>query len=423
MKGVIIKRYIIKALAIAALYTFFVIPSSSELPMKFIYQGNLREKGILVTGTRQMQFALYETATSTTPIWISTPTDVSISTGVFRVIIEPTIDRRYLENILFLELTVSGQKLAPREMILPSVYSLNTLYHEGKRYSSSSIPPPDAEAGDLWFNTLDNNLYYYNGAEWLSLSRAEPQPHHLSHEPGGSDVITRLSTITFEGDIVISTGYSIRSLSSELTVSTNVVITGYLSVSSTVYADSFVGKGYMITDINGANIVNGTITRAKLAPCPESFQLLIYNGSEWICGTLSLAMETDPRSIHNYNITGSSEVASFWISSGTLDNLYVLGGLDVYQTARFNPSLNGLFITSSGNVGIGISNPQDKLSVVGGVDINSGGKDAIKVDGFGNVGIGTDEPQTKFEVVGEDQAGLISVYKAGDKRIGFFRRK
>lgn len=422
MKGLIGKRQIIKALMISAFYALFTIPLSSELPVKFIYQGNLRERGILISGTRQMQFAIYDSTYSNTALWISTPTDVVISTGVFRVVVEPNIPNDYLNNVLYLELSVSGQKLTPREMILPSVYTINTLYHEGKRYYTSILPPSGAEAGDLWFSTNDNNLYYYNGNQWISASAAVPQPHHLSHEPGGTDIITKLSTITFEGDIIISTGYAIKSLSSNVIISTNLSVTGYINVSSTVYASLFNGNGYMITNINGANIVDATITRSKLAPCSANGETLVYNGSNWVCGTLSLN-ESDPRSIHNYNITLSSENASFWISSGTLDNLYVLNNLDVYQTARFNPALNGLFIASSGNVGIGVSNPLSKFSVNGDVDINSGGKDAIRVDSSGNVGIGTDTPSAKLEVIGEDQSGMISVYKAGNKQIGFFRRK
>lgn len=422
MKRLVIKRRIIKVLIISTFYAFFIMPIYCEIPLKFIYQGNLREKGILVSGTRQMQFAIYDSTYSTDAVWASNPIDVVLSTGVFRVVVEPNIPRDYFNKVLYLELTVSGQKLAPREMILPSIYTINSLYHEGKRYYTSLVPPSEAEAGDLWFSTNDNNLYYYNGTQWISATASIPQPHHLSHEPGGSDVITKLSTITFEGDIIISTGYVIKSLSSEVSISTNVDINGYLSVSSTIYAGMFNGNGYMITNMNGSNIVDRTITRTKLAPCSSNGEVLIYNGSNWMCEILSLN-ESDPRSIHNYNITASSQNASFWISSGTLDNLYVLNNLDVYNTARFNPASSGLFIASSGNVGIGVSNPLSKFSVNGDVDINSGGKDAIRIDSSGNVGIGTDTPSAKLEVIGEDQSGMISIYKAGNKQIGFFRRK
>ncbi|MGC9070737.1 MAG: hypothetical protein ACP5IO_05455 [Elusimicrobiales bacterium] len=395
----------------------------AEIPVKFIYQGNLREKGILVSGIRQMQFKVYDSTSSSTPLWVGPVVDVSISTGVFRVVVEPSLSRGDLNKVLYLELTVNSQTLSPREQILPSVYAINTLYHEGKRYHTSSSTPSDANAGDLWFNTNENILYYYTGAQWIGVSvSSSPSPHHLSHEPGGDDLITRLSTITFEGSIIVSSNSYITTTGGILNVSTNTTITGYISVSSYVYASGFSGDGFLITNINGANIRDSTMPPSKLTPCSNG-QTLIYNGSSWVCGSISLVAETDPWSIHNYFITSSSQTASFWVSSGTVESFYVLNNLDVYQTARFNPSSNGLFITSSGNVGIGDPNPLNKLSIKGDVNIDSGGKDALTITPSANVGIGVDNPSSKFEVVGEDQPGMITVYKAGDKRIGFFRRK
>ncbi len=400
---------------------FFASKLSSEIPVKFIYQGNLREKGILVNGTRQMQFKIYDSTSSTTALWVSPVVDVSISTGVFRVVIEPSIPRDVLNRVLYLEITVNSQTLSPREQILPSVYTLNALYHEGKRYYTSILPPSDAEKGDLWFNTNDNNLYYYSGTQWIGASASVPQPHHISHEPGGLDEITKLSTITFEGSIIISSGNKITSTGRMVEISTNALITGYLSVSSYVYASGFSGDGYLITNISGTNLRDSSLPLSKLSPCANG-QTIIYNGSSWVCGTMSMS-ETDPLSIHNYMITSSSQTASFWVSSGTVDNFYILNNLDVYQTARFNPSSNGLFVASNGNVGIGVNTPSSKLSINGDVNIDSGGKDALKIDTSANVGIGTDSPSAKLEVRGEDQPGMITVYKAGDRRIGFFRRK
>jgi len=417
-------RYLKRAKVIV-LSLLFSLKLYSEVPVEITYQGNIREKGILISGVRNMSFSIYDSTSSTTPLWESTTTAVSISTGVFRVSLKPEIPRDKWNDVLYLEITVEGQKLTPREKITPSPSAINSLLHEGKRYYTSILPPSDAQGGDLWFNSNTGTLYYYNGSTWTIPSGGVPAPHHTTHEPGGGDEITKLGEITFTDDIIISSNTLIRPgvNVSSITISTNVSIEGWLNVSSSVYANWLYGNGSGITNIKGENIIDNSISPSKLAPCSAN-QILFYNGTQWLCMSPSAGNETDPLSIHNYNLIPSSQTASMYITSSTVEYSYVLTKLVSYKASELNPSNNGLFVTDSGMVGIGTSNPLSKLSVVGDAYFGSGTSVAIKVDSNAKVGIGTSTPQSKLDVVGDDVSGnKVSVYYAGDKPIAYFKRK
>jgi len=417
-------RYL-KRTKVIVLSLLFSLKLYSEVPVEITYQGNIREKGILISGVRNMSFSIYDSTSSTTPLWESTTTAVSISTGVFRVSLKPEIPRDKWNDVLYLEITVEGQKLTPREKITPSPSAINSLLHEGKRYYTSILPPSDAQGGDLWFNPNTGSLYYYNGSGWTTPSGGVPAPHHTTHEPGGGDEITKLGEITFMDDIIISSNTLIRAgvNVSSITVSTNVNIGGWLNVSSSVYANWLYGNGSGITNIKGENIIDNSISPSKLEPCSAN-QILFYNGTQWICTSPIAGSETDPWSIHNYNLTSSSQTASLYITSSTVEYSYVLTKLVSYKVSELNPANNGLFVTESGMVGIGTSNPLSKLSVVGDAYFGNETSVAIKVDNNAKVGIGISTPKSKLDVVGEDVSGnKISVYYAGDKPIAYFKRK
>ena len=55
----------------------------AAVPIKFTYQGNLRESGFLVNGSKNMVFRLYDSSTTAIALWTSGASSVDISTGVF----------------------------------------------------------------------------------------------------------------------------------------------------------------------------------------------------------------------------------------------------------------------------------------------------------------------------------------------------
>ncbi len=151
---------------------FLVLPANADPPVKFTYQGNIRQSGILVTGNKEMKFSIYSSSWSETALWSSPYYNVSVSTGVFRVILEPdTITQlQWNSEELWLEIEVENVKLSPRELITSSIYSINALLHSGKKYTTSQDPPESPNIGDLWFDTSVNRLKYYNSSAWTEPS-------------------------------------------------------------------------------------------------------------------------------------------------------------------------------------------------------------------------------------------------------------
>lgn len=134
------------ALAMAA---GFCLPALAAVPERITYQGNLRESGILVTGSRSMTFRLYDAATGGTLLWTSPATPVSISTGVFRAVLEPAGVN--WENARWLEVAVAGTVLSPREELTSAPFAANALLHSGKKYTSAGAAPASPGVGDLYY--------------------------------------------------------------------------------------------------------------------------------------------------------------------------------------------------------------------------------------------------------------------------------
>jgi len=168
-------------------------------------------------------------------------------------------------------------------------------------------------------------------------------------------------------------------------------------------------SGLLSLQIGTGNVVNG-----------------IFSSIYWTYGTYFLKTEIDPLGGTNYTIVDSTQLLSvpyamhaatsgdnYWASSGVGNIYYNNGGnvgigisnptnkLSVGGNANFTGNVsigttspnNKLSVVGNqnitGNLGIGIITPSNKLSVVGNVDFS------------GNVGIGTTTPATKLAVIGK----------------------
>jgi len=377
----------LKRTKVIVLSLLFSLKLYSEVPVEITYQGNIREKGILISGVRNMSFSIYDSTSSTTPLWESTTTAVSISTGVFRVSLKPEIPRDKWNDVLYLEITVEGQKLTPRERITPSPSAINSLLHEGKRYYTSILPPSDAQGGDLWFNSNTGALYYYNGSGWTTPSGV-PAPHHTTHEPGGGDEITKLGEITFTDDIIISSNTLIRAgvNVSSITISTNVNIEGWLNVG--VWGSSPDDVVQIWRDGNGVVVASMSASGVLMA---NKF----LGDASGLSGVATLA-NVDPYRLIKADSSKRLVNAGILQGDGINDGITVdASSFSVVNTALFRSSVT---IEGDGTTGLVVSD--------------------------GNVGIGTTNPKSKLEVVGDDVSGnKISIFYAGDKPIAYFKRK
>ncbi|HAT73279.1 MAG TPA: hypothetical protein DCS63_10740, partial [Elusimicrobia bacterium] len=151
---------------------YWLLPASSHaaVPVKITYQGNIRQNGNLVTGQRNIVFKIYPSSDSIAALWTSPEYLVSISTGVFKVDLAPAITDLTATNweagSLWLEIVIEHVALSPRDELTAAPYSVNSLLHSGKRYTTSLLAPDSPAAGDLWFDTTANLLKYWNGS-WI----------------------------------------------------------------------------------------------------------------------------------------------------------------------------------------------------------------------------------------------------------------
>jgi len=391
-------------------------------PIKFTYQGNIRQQGILISGQRAMKFYIYDSSYSVSALWTSPSYSVSISTGVFRVILEPDslTSAQWESPELWLELEIEGEKLSPRERITSSIYSINSAMLSGKKYTTSASTPTFPSEGDLWYDSSNNVINFYNGTAWVPTSGSGmPGAHHTTHEAGGSDAITSLGTHTVYGSLLLAYPGKINAVNTqEISITTNVSINGGLNLSGIlnqtsnlniggpgfgIYASSSITAGYYygngagLTNINGNNIINQTVTKEKLSGSGCSVQqILAFDGTQWQCASPSAGTETDPWSIHNQDVLQAG--ARFNVSSATVSELYS-SNINVYNNLRV-----------------------DKTASIGG----NGGSNGLNVDNQGNVAIGTPSisPNTKMEVVGGSNSGdFVVIYKSGASIGAWLRKK
>ncbi|MBI4351887.1 MAG: DUF1566 domain-containing protein, partial [Elusimicrobia bacterium] len=185
-------------------------PATAGVPTKITYQGNIRQSGNLVTGQRNIVFRIYPSSTSSSALWTSPVYPVSVSTGVFKVDLEPALAdltaAAWETGSLWLELEIEGVKLSPRDELTSSPYSVNSLLHSGKRYTTAAVAPSTAALGDFWMDSSTNLFKYWDGAAWAPVGTVGGQPgaHASTHYGGGSDPIASLGAHTVAGTLTLA---------------------------------------------------------------------------------------------------------------------------------------------------------------------------------------------------------------------------
>lgn len=372
------------ALLLAAWYGLRPAPLSAEVPVKFTYQGNLRQGGFLVNGSRSMVFRIYDSSSSAVELWTSPAYNVQLSTGVFRVTLAPVLSDWQTGN-LWLEMEVEGNRMSPREEVTSSPYSINSMLISGKRYTTAASAPAAFATGDLWMDTVSGNIKFWNGSVWMLTSGSGiPGVHAFTHTGGGSDPIINLGTHTVSGSITFDNFGELRAANNVMgvTIATHAIITGSLNpasnllvggagytvtFASSVIAGNYYGDGSGLTNLNANNvtlgyltgdhigagvlvsshIAAGSINRTRLnqSGCANGQVFKWDNAStQWICADDNFSgsgSELDPISVHNQDTLQAN--TTFYVSSGTVNYLIVNNKLDVFGPAAVSVPGNGDF--------------------------------------------------------------------------------
>lgn len=411
-----------------------VPPVSAAVPVKFTYQGNIRQNGFLVNGQREMAFRVYGSSDGVVPLWTSALMDIAVSTGVFKADLEPVIADWEAGN-LWLELEIEGNTLSPREELTSSPYAINSLMLSGKRYTTAAIQPAAPVLGELWFDSVANVVKFWNGTLWVDTSGGGiPGAHAALHAGGGTDPIISLGTHTVTGYITVSSGVSAGWFTGDGSGLYNLHASRITlgSLSGDRIGNVIVSTHIVDGSIQGADIADDTITRAKLnqSGCANG-DILQLSGTQWICGSGAAAgLEVDPLSIHNQDTLQTG--TTFYVSSGTVNDLSVNNSLKVMGTAQLKggPGQEGLTVGPAGNVGVGVAAASARLEVKG-VDtqdyslaVGTGTVHQVVVSTSGAVGIGTETPQAKVEVTGGENSGeYIMIFNSGSRIAAWLRNK
>ncbi|MDO8662678.1 MAG: hypothetical protein Q7K98_05610 [Candidatus Omnitrophota bacterium] len=159
-------RKIFKLFTLIILLAMFVLPSVyAEVPHLINYQGRLTDaNGVSLNNAYKITFRIYDAENAGTLLWQGTYNNVSITKGIFSILLGDTNDTGYNFQILafdkpyWLEIKVGEDApMKPRQRITSVGYAI-------KAEKADFLTTP-ADQGDI---------LYYNGSAWTKLPAGSP---------------------------------------------------------------------------------------------------------------------------------------------------------------------------------------------------------------------------------------------------------
>jgi len=260
--------------------------SFSATPNKVNYQGVLKEKGQLITGTRKMKFAIYDAETGGNLKWTSGEVNVTVNGGTFRYVLEPTGINWGTGGPYYLELTVEGQVLSPREEVGSSIYALHA-----KNVDDGSITPSKLVSGQKY--------------EIIAATATSVDWSNIKNIPAGF------------ADGVDNTDAGAGDNLGNHTATQNLNMANYgITNVSTITAS---GGGLLFDGNVGSILKEGAGTRLLWYPAKSAFRAGYVNGTQWDdtnIGYYSVAMGYNTRASGQYSTAmGEGTTASNWYST------------------------------------------------------------------------------------------------------------
>jgi len=391
------KNKITKVLLIVLSLCIFFGILFSATPNKVNYQGVLKEKGQLITGIKKMKFSIYDSAVGGNLKWTSGVVDVEVKNGVFRYVLNLPSDFDWSKGTYYLEVEVEGQVLSPREEITSSIYAIHSkeaeIAKEAQSVDWSDIKnkPPEFSGGELSANSIgsyhiidstitDADISPQANISWSKISKSGSSLGDL----GGILPADKLSG-SYLNDVKVSSAIHAE------------------------VADSVVGSvsAEQDLDMKGHNILNLSTITAQSEGIYLASNVFVTQGNFGI-GTTAPDRKLD--------VNGGAVVRSSMVVTGA----GLSGTQPVFQVAG-----STMVVQYNGNVGIGTTTPSQKLSVVGDIGLSGANRfigttdnydlslrtnnsNRVYITSTGNVGIGTTTPAQRLQVAAPPGAPATS---------------
>jgi hypothetical protein len=317
---------LIALFAFALLVISLTLTAQAAPNYEINYQGKLTAStsATVADGTYQMEFNLYTQPSGGSPIWTETlsgANEVSVTNGLFSVMLGSTspLTSVNFNQTLYLGVTIEGDsEMSPRKVLgtVPAAFEAKNANTVGGVASTSFLRSDQAD--------------------------------------------TATSLLTFTGGIIVNSASStITRLSTLTATTTNLVVNGERFTDLT--GTGLINTGNALT-VNTAYLNTLYASTSAFNTCSELAAILSGN-TTGTCG--SFVLSASP------TFTGTIQAAAATLSStltlsGTAANI-ALGS----NYLSGDGGDEGVFVDGSGNVGIGTSTPNQKMTVDGAINISN----------------------------------------------------
>ena len=351
--------------------TFIIsLPLYASVPSEITYTGRLREYNQPVSGTRIMSFKIFDAEQGGNQCWTSGNVDIAVSTGAFSYTLLPSIDWRGRD--FWIETTISGKILTPREKITSQVYAL----HAGAAENIQSTSTISFVIGTATHMTITPD-------GGIGIGTASPQAKlHIAN-----------------GGIMFPDG----------TVQQSALGTGlWLSTGTTIYRQNG-NVGILTSTPAHALEVNGTIKSDGLI-----IDNVDTNELSYLDGVTS---PLQPQLISKISKAGDTMTGNLIMNGGSigvgtatpLQSLHLAaGGIRFSDGSEMNSANIGSAASLSNNLDLVITADADGNSS-GDIKLKAGGNDRIVIKNNGYTGIGTATPETHLHVSAANAATAIAL--------------
>ncbi len=420
-------------------------PTWADAPNLMTYQGRLKESDAPVTGNRTVRISLCDSLTSGNCYFAPEGAQsTAITNGLFKSTFTLPTDSAFNVNggSWFLQIDVNGTGLAPREKLTSTPYALVA--------SSATMLTGNVDSAAISNSSVTKQGNSFNAASKLVLLDSSARYPAL------------------DGSLITGITSSLASGSTSYIQNRNTLQSG-----TTFYVSSGTVQNLTATSINGTsitgNVASSAIDSSSVTKQGNAFnaasQLVLLDSSarypaldgSLITNVTSSLSAGSTNYVQNTNSLQSN--TTFYVSSGSVQgNLSVSGNLGIgnsnpaskldvsglvtassatFQTtgsasgnAGLRVSSSAYLATSGGMVGIGTTNPNATLNVVGTSSMtanaastafafsNTGSGQIASFDGNGIVNIGNLGGGSKLSVNGDVLASSANFYTTGSNNIG-----